>query len=59
MNKLAAICLTVVHRAKQAWFLPRTITLDLKQRRSKKTMLNEKNVERLDRLRNPSKYQGR
>jgi hypothetical protein len=59
MNKLMIICLTLVQLAKQAWFLPQTILLALKERRRKETARNESNVERLDRLRNPSKYQGR
>ena len=59
MKKLTAICLTMVRWAKQAWFSPQTILLALKQQRGKENMLNENNAERLDRLRNPSKYRGR
>jgi len=47
-----------VNLAKQAWLLPKTITLALQQRR-RQIALNEFEIERLDRIRNPSKYAGR
>jgi hypothetical protein len=58
MNLLRIIYLTIIHLVKQAWLLPQTVVLALKHRRQR-TGLNEYEVERLDRLRNPSKYQGR
>ena len=58
MNTLKLICLTAFLLVKQAWFLPQSIALALKQRRQQ-TVLNELEVERLDRIRNPSKYLGK
>jgi hypothetical protein len=43
---------------KQAWLLPQTVALAFKQKRLQ-TTVNEHEVERLDRLRNPSKYLGK
>ena len=58
MNTLKLICLTAFLLVKQAWLLPQSIALALKQRRQQ-TVLNELEVERLDRIRNPSKYRGK
>jgi hypothetical protein len=58
MNKLKMICLGLIQSVKQAWLLPQTVALTLRQRRQQ-ILLNEHEVERLDRLRNPSKYLGR
>jgi len=58
MNTLKLICLTTILLFKQAWSLPQSIALALKQRR-RQTVLNELEVERLDRIRNPSKYRGK
>jgi hypothetical protein len=58
MNILTTIYLAIIQLLKQAWSLPQTVALALKQKR-KLAVLNEHEVERLDRLRNPSKYQGR
>jgi len=43
---------------KQVWFLPRSIATALKQRREQ-VILDEMETERLDRIRNPSKYRGK
>jgi hypothetical protein len=58
MNKLTMIWLSIIQSVKQAWLLPQTLALAFKQRRQQ-IVLNEHQVERLDRLRNPSKYRGR
>jgi hypothetical protein len=58
MYTLKLICLTIVNLVKQAWLLPQTITLALQQRR-RKLARQEFEMERLDRIRNPSKYAGR
>jgi len=58
MNTLKLICLTTIQLAKQAWLLPQSIAMALKQRR-RQMVLNELEVERLDRIRNPSKYRGK
>jgi hypothetical protein len=58
MNKLKLICLTIVELVKQALLLPQTIALAVQQRRLLLARrLSE--TERLDRIRNPSKYRGR
>jgi len=49
----------IIHWIKQAWLLPHTVALALKQRRWRQTVANPHEVERLDRLRNPSKYLGK
>ena len=58
MYILKLICLTIVNLVKQAWLLPRTIALALEQRQRELTR-HQFETERLDRLRNPSKYAGR
>jgi hypothetical protein len=50
--------LTLIQFARQIWALPRTIESAVKQRR-RQLVLNAREVERLDRIRNPSKYRGR
>jgi hypothetical protein len=55
---LMIICLTIVQLGKQVWALPQAIAHTLKQRR-RQMAPNEQELDRLDRLRNPSKYQGR
>jgi hypothetical protein len=52
------VYLTIVRLARQVWLLPQTIALALRQR-PRQTVPNEQERERLDRLRNPTKYQGR
>ena len=58
MHTLKLICLTIVNLVKQASLLPQTVTLALEQRR-RKLARQEFETERLDRIRNPSKYAGR
>ena len=58
MNTLKLICLTIIQLIKQAWLLPQSVAIAAKQRR-RQTVLNELEDERLDRLRNPSKYLGK
>jgi hypothetical protein len=58
MDALKLIYLTIVNLVKQAWLLPQSVALALQQRRLKLArQLSE--TERLDRIRNPSKYAGR
>ena len=58
MYILKLICLTIVNLLKQAWLLPQTVAIALQQRRAQLTR-HELEAERLDRIRNPSKYAGR
>ena len=58
MNILKHICLTIIELAKRAWFLPQSIANAVQQRR-RQAALNELEAERLDRIRNPSKYRGK
>jgi hypothetical protein len=58
MYLLKLIGLTIINLVKQAWLLPQTIALALEQRRRQATR-HEFETERLDRIRNPSKYLGR
>ena len=58
MNTLKVICLTIIQLIKQAWLLPQSVAIAAKQRR-RRTVLNGLEAERLDRIRNPSKYLGK
>jgi hypothetical protein len=58
MNTLKQICLAIIQSVKQAWLLPQTVANVVRQRR-RRVVLNEHEVERLDRIRNPSKYLGK
>ena len=58
MNTLKLICLTIIQLIKQAWSLPQSVAIAAKQRR-RRTVLSEREAERLDRIRNPSKYLGK
>ena len=58
MRMLNVICLTIIQLVKQACLLPQTIANAIKQRRLQ-VVLNEREAERLDRIRNPSKYRGK
>jgi len=58
MYVLKLICLTLIQLAKQAWLLPRSISIALQQRR-RQIAGDEREAERLDRIRNPSKYLGK
>ena len=58
MNILKLIYLTIIQLAKQAWLLPQSVANAVKQRQ-RQVVLNEREAERLDRIRNPSKYRGK
>jgi len=58
MQTLLLIWRIIVNLAQQAWLLPKTIALALEQRRRQMARLQFE-TERLDRIRNPSKYAGR
>ena len=58
MHTLKHICLTILQLVKQVWFLPQSVANAFKQRR-RQVVLNEHEAERLDRIRNPSKYLGK
>jgi len=58
MRTLKLICRAVIHLVKQAWLLPRTLAKAGKDRR-RQNILDELEAERLDRIRNPSKYLGK
>ena len=58
MKIFQIICLTLFQLLKQVWLLPQTLATSIKQRR-RQVLLNESEVERLDRIRNPSKYLGK
>jgi hypothetical protein len=58
MRVLRLIFLTIVNLAQQAWLLPKTIAQALEQKRQQITR-QQLETERLDRIRNPSKYAGR
>jgi hypothetical protein len=58
MNTLKTICRAVAVVAKQAWLLPRSFSIATRLRR-RQVARNEFEAERLDRIRNPSKYLGK
>jgi hypothetical protein len=58
MHTLKLIGLTILQLVKQVWFLPQTIANAVSQRRLL-VVRNEHEAERLDRIRNPSKYLGK
>ena len=58
MHTLKLICLPLIQLVKQIWLLPQTIANAVNQRR-RQVVLNEREAERLDRIRNPSKYLGK
>ena len=58
MHQLKLIGLTIVQLVKQIILLPQTIAGALRQRK-RQLVLNEHEAERLDRIRNPSKYLGK
>jgi hypothetical protein len=59
MNKLKVACLTVIQFVKQVWSIPQMITDARWRKRRQQVVLQEYELDRLDRLRNPSKYQGK
>jgi len=58
MNIPKLICLTIVQLVKQAWLFPQSIANAFKQRQHQ-AIRDEQEAERLDRIRNPSKYLGK
>jgi HD-like signal output (HDOD) protein len=58
MQLLKLICQSVVGLLKQAWRFPHSVALALRQKR-RQLALNLLEAERLDRIRNPSKYLGK
>jgi hypothetical protein len=58
MYTLKLIYLTIIHLIKQVCLLPQTIAKAIHNRRQL-TVKEVLEAERLDRLRNPSKYQGK
>lgn len=58
MSALKLIGLTLFHLGKQICLLPQTIVKAFKQRKLQAS-LDARDAERLDRIRNPSKYRGR
>ena len=58
MYLLKFIYLTLFQLVKQTCLLPQTIA-DAVQQRKLQTVRNEREAERLDRIRNPSKYLGK
>jgi len=58
MNPLKQICLKVAEAFKQVCLLPQTI-MNAATLRRQRIIRDEHEMERLDRIRNPSKYLGR
>ena len=58
MHLLNVICQTAAGLFKQAWLFPHFVVMALKQRR-RQFALDVIEAERLDRIRNPSKYLGK
>ena len=58
MNTLKLIYVTLIQLIKHAWLLPQSVANAAKQRRQQ-VVLNGLEAERLDRIRNPSKYLGK
>ena len=58
MNILMMIYFSVIQFAKQVILIPRALVLALQQKR-RKILPNDREIERLDRLRNPAKYLGK
>ena len=58
MRTLKLICLTIIQLVKQAWLLPQSL-VNAGQQRRRQVVLDKLEAERLDRIRNPSKYLGK
>jgi hypothetical protein len=58
MHVFKLICQTTAGLFKQAWLLPHAVALALGERR-RQSARNALEDERLDRIRNPSKYLGK
>jgi hypothetical protein len=55
MNRLKLICVNFIQRVKQVYLFPKAVG----NARRRQAELNELEAERLDRIRNPSKYRGK
>ena len=58
MYLLKLICMTIIQLIQQAGLFPQTVANAVKHRRQQ-AVRNELEAERLDRIRNPSKYLGK
>ena len=58
MRILKIIGLTIVHLVKQVWSLPQSLA-NFSKDKQRRIILDELEAERLDRIRNPSKYRGK
>ena len=58
MQLLKIICRAIMEIVEQTWRLPQSISVAGKLRR-RQAILEEAEAERLDRIRNPSKYLGK
>ena len=58
MENLKLICQAIVSLGHQVWHFPRSVMGVIQQRRQQ-IVLDKVEAERLDRIRNPSKYLGK
>jgi hypothetical protein len=58
MDKLKLVCRTIIQLARQAWSFPKNAAMAVEHRRQQ-AVLDQREAERLDRIRNPSKYLGK
>jgi hypothetical protein len=58
MHALRPLRQAIIHLLKQVWLLPQSVAIAVKQRR-RQNVLDGIEAERLDRIRNPSKYLGK
>lgn len=58
MNKLKHLCMTILELIRQVLRLPQSISKAVEQKRWQ-AVLDKREAERLDRIRNPSKYLGK
>jgi hypothetical protein len=58
MNPSKLICQSLARLARSVWALPKTIA-NISKERQLRAAFNEREAERLDRIRNPSKYWGK
>ena len=58
MKKLEHIGRVIAEMARQVWYLPQTM-MKLARQREQRAVVSAEEAERLDRIRNPSKYRGK
>jgi hypothetical protein len=58
MKTFKIICLTIIELLKQLWHMPQTLK-QVAEQKQRQIVANKHNAERLDRIRNPSKYLGK